>query len=1143
MFALHSARSALRKIVPIFLAFLPATPFLVPATASAFAPVTVPSLTANCYYKVYGSKADGTAWNTGDWKTLNCASSQFDFSTIPNFGSIPDGVYFFELTSVDNAGNWMDSTKYGPYRIDTTGPKCNVTEVRLLAGNSANQYFDKATNTFYYKGTGGSGKFSVTVDAGALTASGVAPAKTCGTGGNEYCSAPLDRISFENTIGAGHDYTYHSDANWTTGTITQTQTHQYNWSGNNTYTGNVLSGNAPSKCIDAAGNSTSFQVANTRLVYEDGNYVLQPIAGMGFSPDTTAPTLSTSSFYFASGNDGTGPDELLYAGSQTKYLAALSNRRLSASVSDAGGAGVRPFSVFIEQASDKNALSQYAFTGSSYLSRVPGPVAVNITHDFSNAGGPSQYDLATEGYRPYAWRIDTKGIDGSTIATNQVCDMVGNCNAFPNTEFRIVANAPDASKTLVSNSVASKKIADGSDMHFTVVRWRDKYDNWVIPVKNAKILTTDANFANSLGLDQVTKSASDPNSYDKGTGVDFFFEDGYGGMLGGATHSPGEKKNFKFVTDDPTGFGMGETWVKLASVVPTHDEYADTRLNTSIYGSDPTRGKLTMQELKLTVTPENSYTSIGQSTFTCVGAASQCSGNPVDQNYRYEAPTYFSSLDKLDPVVENKRKNLNLTRTSSGSSISEYQLRTILLTNNPFFTFYDFQLNDSGNKRNDKYFIADNNLGWPVSQFASVDSDATEKDVAFAGYNGTSSLSFTPRTVGGITNANQNVALVSTLRYKEAGRYVQLPGHQVGLADYDKAYDAQLTPGAVAYGSVYDSASRLTLSEIDVRGIVQSGNNGNTNGAGAVTTSASPTKFRDFSSITLYDIKTNIQKNVAMTIAGADTSVADLAGGRKTINLDFASVSGGLKLQKDQVLYFKNGDVVIDCGGGDAVCDVTGRKTLIVENGNLFINSNIRYADGNSILGFILTGNKDNTKSRIYVSEKITNVSAIAYSEGPMESYNGNASSPKAYNGSNVGENDLLNQLYWFGSLVTRNTVGGGIKTPYSCPFGTPEYKQATCDETKSREYDLIYLRRYARTDQSEYPSVVGNPMGDGKVPYGVNKNDVKIAGGVKFAAGTAAKTAGPSTLKTFSNFDTPLAIEYDPKLQTAPPPGFEKNQ
>lgn len=95
-----------------------------------------------------------------------------------------------------------------------------------------------------------------------------------------------------------------------------------------------------------------------------------------------------------------------------------------------------------------------------------------------------------------------------------------------------------------------------------------------------------------------------------------------------------------------------------------------------------------------------------------------------------------------------------------------------------------------------------------------------------------------------------------------------------------------------------------------------------------------------------------------------------------------------------------------------------------MENGNLYINSNIKYANGNSILGIILLGNRDGTKSHLYVSEKITNVAAVAYAEGAVQSYDGNHSSPKVYGGKNVSETSLLNQLHWYGSLATRNTIG-----------------------------------------------------------------------------------------------------------------------
>lgn len=245
MFELSWVRNASRKLIPVLLSFLPFVAVSVVNEAAAYTPSTIPSLTKACYYKIYGKKYDGAAWSSGDWKAIACGSaaapSTLDFNSLPNaFGTIPEGVYFIEFTSVDNADNWMDVSKYGPYRIDTTAPKCDITDVRLLAGSSGNQYFDKATNTFYYKGTGGQGKFSVTVDSNAYTPGGAVPAKTCGVGGNEYCSAPIDSITFENTIGPGNEYKFPYDASLTYGTFAKVQTHVYDWNGNNTYNKNLL---------------------------------------------------------------------------------------------------------------------------------------------------------------------------------------------------------------------------------------------------------------------------------------------------------------------------------------------------------------------------------------------------------------------------------------------------------------------------------------------------------------------------------------------------------------------------------------------------------------------------------------------------------------------------------------------------------------------------------------------------------------------------------------------------------------------------------------------------------------------------------------------------------------------------------------
>ena len=243
-------------------------------------------------------------------------------------------------------------------------------------------------------------------------------------------------------------------------------------------------------------------------------------------------------------------------------------------------------------------------------------------------------------------------------------------------------------------------------------------------------------------------------------------------------------------------------------------------------------------------------------------------------------------------------------------------------------------------------------------------------------------------------------------------------------------------------------------------------------------------------------------------------------------------------------MYVKDTDVVLDCG---SVCEIDGKKSLIIENGNLFIKSDMKYANANSVLGLILIGNKDGTKNIVRISENITNGVGVLYSEGPIISAKSNGT---LYSGSNIGELDLLNQLYWKGSFATRNTVGGSIKNTPDCPFGTSEYLAGNCNADNSKTYDLIYLRRYGRIAESGI-GVTNNSMGDTRVPFGLKEGaTVKTAGGrVMTYEAPATVNFGSATLPVpqarsgnVNTYNSPLILEYDAKLQTNPPPGFVKN-
>ena len=150
-----------------------------------------------------------------------------------------------------------------------------------------------------------------------------------------------------------------------------------------------------------------------------------------------------------------------------------------------------------------------------------------------------------------------------------------------------------------------------------------------------------------------------------------------------------------------------------------------------------------------------------------------------------------------------------------------------------------------------------------------------DENLQDAEFTGTSKLlKLTPRTIGGISNSDTEVGISTTLRYRLGSKYVQLPGVQTGFQNYDRSRDTVYSPG----GTGLAPTSQITLAEIDIRGLTQSRNTTVDN----VTTSSAETKFQDFSTISIADLKTDVNKAVEKLLAGKDRS-AGIIGGTLTM--------------------------------------------------------------------------------------------------------------------------------------------------------------------------------------------------------------------------------------------------------------------
>ncbi|MDD2565604.1 MAG: hypothetical protein PHY51_02065, partial [Candidatus Gracilibacteria bacterium] len=233
-------------------------------------------------------------------------------------------------------------------------------------------------------------------------------------------------------------------------------------------------------------------------------------------------------------------------------------------------------------------------------------------------------------------------------------------------------------------------------------------------------------------------------------------------------------------------------------------------------------------------------------------------------------------------------------------------------------------------------------------------------------------------------------------------------------------------------------------------------------------------------------------------------------------------------------------NVVINCS---PYCNIANNITYIIERGNLYIKSNLNYSAG-GMLGIIMIGNPGNgTKSQVYIDEGITNGVGTIYTDGSIQSsyYNG-TNDVNIYTPSNIN-NRGLNQLYWQGSFISKNTLGGSIGT-LKCPYGSVNY--TTCSTEKiAKKYDLLFFRRYKLVDKIFYPLVTGttSPFPSGKIPLGIDGfTSIKITGGREYniSGGSITNISTISGLKQITEWEKAFILDYDPRLQSNPPLGFE---
>ncbi len=225
----------------------------------------------------------------------------------------------------------------------------------------------------------------------------------------------------------------------------------------------------------------------------------------------------------------------------------------------------------------------------------------------------------------------------------------------------------------------------------------------------------------------------------------------------------------------------------------------------------------------------------------------------------------------------------------------------------------------------------------------------------------------------------------------------------------------------------------------------------------------------------------------------------------------------------------------------------TGRKTLIIKNGNLIIQNDVTYSQKTDSFGIILINDEVKPfpeKGNILVKNTVKKIAGTIFAEGSIMTNNTSiepfVSSPTIY-GSTNGQTTNDAQLLLEGVILSHNTLGGGYETLYAngdvnylTPWGMVNTLDTANDsgyeawETKgktdleiAKAYDLHMVRYY-------------HPLYENNNPLKQDNGDkcVCIEGG--------ACASGDDNADDCDENDNAFIIRPDGRMKQLPPPGFE---
>jgi len=217
------------------------------------------------------------------------------------------------------------------------------------------------------------------------------------------------------------------------------------------------------------------------------------------------------------------------------------------------------------------------------------------------------------------------------------------------------------------------------------------------------------------------------------------------------------------------------------------------------------------------------------------------------------------------------------------------------------------------------------------------------------------------------------------------------------------------------------------------------------------------------------EAKTAIQKNISGFISRPDSLLRACTNTSTITSSNWDSFA--CSFQDGKLLYFRNTSVYLDDPSGTLALS-GDQRTILIHGGNLYINSNVVYAPGQqSSFGILVIKNDNgdtnplNDGGNVYISPRVTNIATSIYTEGPIASLDSAGNLILQHTISNI--NEIRSQLYWQGSIISMNTIGGSDRLPPECPVEMEEAclifmnGNGASYRAFTRLFDLNYVRTF----------------------------------------------------------------------------------